>query len=135
MRLSRQQASRLPQLVRDMTSLLRSHNRTPIACALVCLLALADASWAGASGGEAALPTPQGLRAAPAAFVLDGSESTQRVVVTGVRAHDEDLHDEDLTTDYSRAAHYESSNPRVATVNSDGLVIPRGDGVADIRAT
>ncbi len=99
------------------------------------LLALVDGSWAPVSWDSVslaavALPQPQGLRIEPAAFVLEGTESMQRLVVTGVT-----LHDEDLTTDYSRAAHYESSNPQVATVSSDGLVSPRGDGVAEIRTT
>src|ERR1700676_384765 len=77
-RLSHRQPSRLPQPVCDMRSLLRNQNRSRVACALICLLALADASWVKASRDDKTLPTPQGLRIAPAAFVLDGSEGMQR---------------------------------------------------------
>jgi methionine-rich copper-binding protein CopC len=82
-----------------MTSLLRSHPRTLIACALACLLLPVDTSWAGDTQDGKTLPKPRGLLTAPATFVLDGSESVQRVVVTGVT-----VSDEDLTTDYSRVA-------------------------------
>jgi hypothetical protein len=75
------------------------------------------------------LPAPAELSVAPESFTISGHDNVQRLLVSGARSG------ESLTYDYSRAATYTISNPQVATVTSDGLVVPRANGTAEIRAT
>jgi Protein of unknown function (DUF1553)/Protein of unknown function (DUF1549)/Bacterial Ig-like domain (group 2) len=74
---------------------------------------------------------PKSLRITPATFILQGSDSIQRLLVTGTTTDAGDERD----LDYSRKAAYTSSDPQVATVSPDGLVLPHGNGTAKLRAT
>ena len=67
------------------------------------------------------------LRLEPAAPVLRGSDARQQLLVTGSR----DGRDLDLTA----VAKFRSSNPAVALVRDDGVLLPVSDGVARITAT
>ena len=78
--------------------------------------------------GKAAAPLPQpsALTVTPSACALDGADARQRLLVTGSA--------DSLTLDYSRQANWTSSDPAVASVNSEGVVTPHGDGRAEVRA-
>jgi hypothetical protein len=76
------------------------------------------------------LPAPSALTMTPAEVTLDGIDGVQRLLVTGT-AQPGDAR----TVDYSRKASYTSSNPGVAAVSAEGVVTPRGDGTAEIRAS
>lgn len=75
------------------------------------------------------LPAVAALSATPREFTLVGADNVQRLLVQGRPADG----DASRSFDLSRAAAYSSSNPRVATVSADGLVIPHGNGTADIQ--
>jgi hypothetical protein len=86
---------------------------------------------AGDSKAPASLPVPASLNVTPTTFLLGSADDAQRLVVSGTVA----AAGEDRVVDYSRQAVYSSSNPQVATVSSDGLVTPRGNGTVEIRTT
>ncbi len=73
------------------------------------------------------LPAPEQLQVIPSEVSIQGPDTTQRLLVTGRAALDP------LDRDYSRRAVYESGDPGVAVVTSDGLVLPRGDGRTTLR--
>jgi len=75
------------------------------------------------------LPSPARLAIEPAAIHILGRHNVQRLLVVGSAADDQAT-----TIDYSRAAAYSSSHPQVATVSSDGVITPHGNGVAQVRA-
>ena len=76
------------------------------------------------------LPIPTTLAVTPSAFTIRGADNVQRLIV-GAAAKSGDAR----TFDYSRQATYVSSDPKVAIVTKDGLVIPKGNGSARITAT
>jgi Protein of unknown function (DUF1553)/Protein of unknown function (DUF1549) len=102
--------------------------RAVILALLTCLLPLASMA-----AGEGAAPPSAlaSLAVTPAAFTLRGSDDVQRLLVTGAA---EGIGDE-RSLDLSRLASYVSSDPKVVSVSADGLVLPRGDGAAEVRAT
>ena len=65
----------------------------------------------------------------PAEFTINGADNSQRLLVSGSAANG----NEGLIFDYSRKAAYSSSDPKVATVSTDGVVTPQGNGSAEIR--
>lgn len=78
----------------------------------------------------ASAPSTEGVTALqlqPAALVLSGAAARQQLLVTAVRGDGEF----DATDD----AKYESSDPSIAMVNGDGVVLPVADGVARMTAT
>jgi uncharacterized protein DUF1549/uncharacterized protein DUF1553/Big-like domain-containing protein len=74
------------------------------------------------------VPKPGALLVTPSAFTIYGDDNAQQLVVTSERA-------DGVTLDHTREVVYSSANPTVATVSSAGLVTPRGNGTAEIRAT
>lgn len=79
------------------------------------------------------IPTAQGdepasLVVSPSEFMIVGRDDVQRLRVSAPIAGRERM-----TADLGREARYESSDPAVATVGDDGVVVPRGDGLAEIR--
>jgi hypothetical protein len=68
------------------------------------------------------------ISVAPAKFELVGSRAQQQLLATG---HFSDRTEE---FDLTREVRYESLSPNIAVVTSDGLVLPRGFGTAEIVA-
>jgi len=66
------------------------------------------------------------LRLEPSVVRLVGADARQQLLATAVLAD----HEQDVTDDVQ----YKSSNPNVATVSSEGLVLPIADGKATITA-
>src|SRR4051812_43114156 len=66
-------------------------------------------------------------RTVDGAFILDGPDAAQQLVVTGHYASGQER---DLTRDVS----YEARPDGVADVSPTGVVLPRGDGTATITA-
>ncbi len=83
------------------------------------LVVLACPGWVAA--GDAP------LRLEPAAPVLIGSDARQQLLVTAAK----DGRDLDVTA----GAKFQSSNPAIALVRADGVILPVGDGTARITAT
>jgi hypothetical protein len=77
----------------------------------------------------AVLPTPVNLTVTPAAITLHSGDDVQRLVVTGSTRTD----GTGPLFDYSRKAEYHSSAPQVVTVADDGVLMPRGNGQAEVR--
>ena len=73
------------------------------------------------------MAAPDSLSVVPSRISLESSRSRQHLLVSGIFF---DQTQTDLTTEAS----YESSDPQVATVSTTGLVIPRGNGTAEIIA-
>ena len=94
-------------------------------------LALAASVQGGWADEKTDLPRPSSLSATPGAFVLRGADNLQRILISGETAKVGDA----ATLDYSRQAKYLSSDPNVAVVTRDGVVVPRGNGTAQITAT
>ena len=92
-------------------------------------LALAGSLQTVRAGEKAKLPTPSSLSAMPDAFTIRGADDVQRVLISG-----EVSKGEATTIDYSRHAAFVSSDPKVAVIR-DGIVIPTGNGIAQITAT
>ncbi len=67
------------------------------------------------------------LRIEPAAPVLTSAESQQQLLVSA----EQDGRERDVTDSVT----FESSTPTIATVNSQGVLLPVGDGVAKITAS
>jgi hypothetical protein len=61
-------------------------------------------------------------------FLLDGPDASQQLVVTGRLASGQER-------DLTRAVAYDVQPAKVAEVSSTGQVLPRGDGIATIKAT
>lgn len=74
---------------------------------------------------RAAAPVER-LSVAPQSFELSGSRARQQLLVTG---HFDGRPEE---VDLTRSVRYESRSPNIAVVTSDGLVLPRGFGKAEI---
>ena len=94
-------------------------------------LALAASVQGGWADEKTDLPRPSSLSATPGEFVLRGADNLQRILISGETAKVGDA----ATLDYSRQAKYLSSDPNVAVVTRDGVVVPRGNGTAQITAT
>lgn len=73
-------------------------------------------------------PAPTSIQAAPGDFVLSGAWASQRIVVTG-RMPDGSLRD------VTPQARFQSSAPRLASVDKIGFVLPHRDGAAIITVT
>ncbi len=101
------------------------HKVCPLILGLLTLLMPA------ASPAAELASTPPGLVVTPATFSLRGAHSVQRLLVTTTPQNAQDFRSVDL----SRDAVYASSDPKVATVSTDGVVSPRGNGSAEIRVT
>ena len=68
----------------------------------------------------------QNLTILPAEFDLSGPEARQQLIAeASVSSHQED---------WTRAAEWSSSDPKIATVDKDGIVHPQGDGEVQITA-
>ena len=91
-----------------------------------CILCAATAFAAD----KAVLPPPKALSVTPANFTIRGADNVQRLLVSGNSAKNDD----GRTFDYTRQAIYVSSDPKIATVTSEGVVRPKGNGVATITA-
>ena len=87
--------------------------------ALMSLVALV------ASEGAARALEFTGIEAVPATVTLTGFRARQQLVVTGKLPTGE-------TADLTSAAKYESKSPAVAAVDSNGLIVPRSAGTAEI---
>ncbi len=74
-------------------------------------------------------PAPLKLVVTPDSVRLRGADAVQRILVMG---SPQSLGGP--TFDYSRKVQYASSNPKVATVTADGVMVPRGNGAANITA-
>ena len=93
-------------------------------------LALSVAVGLAASGASAAgVSSPAALDVTPAAFTVRGPDDVQCLLVSEAAAAGDGR-----SIDYSRQAVYQSSDPAVATVTAEGVVVPRGNGTAEIRA-
>ncbi|MCE9605518.1 MAG: DUF1549 domain-containing protein [Planctomycetia bacterium] len=68
-----------------------------------------------------------GLRLDPPAPLLTGADARQQLLVTAIHSGGE--------VDATDEAVFASSNPKIATVSEDGVVLPVGDGSAVISAT
>jgi len=86
---------------------------------LLILVVLVCPVWLAAGEGP--------LRLDPMAPVLIGSEARQQLLVTDPR----DGREHDLT----ELATYRSSDPAIARVRDDGVILPVSDGMARITAT
>jgi hypothetical protein len=74
------------------------------------------------------LPAPTSLTVHPTEFILRGADNRQRLVVSCTESDSDGIRH-----DYSRKVSYASSDPNVATVTSDGVVVPRGNGKVEIK--
>lgn len=74
------------------------------------------------------LPAPTSLQITPAEVTIHGGQAIQRLVVTGKAA------DPTFQHDYSRVVSYKSSNPKIATVSTDGVITPLANGEVEITA-
>ena len=75
-----------------------------------------------------AAPPVARISVEPARFELVGSRAQQQVLATG---HFSDRVEQ---LDLTREVRFESRSPNIAVVTSDGLVLPRGFGTAEIVA-
>jgi hypothetical protein len=91
----------------------------------LAIVPLGSIEWSHAAAGETALPEPAGLRVVPASVLLRGPDSVQQLAVDGLMG-------EQVPRDLTRQATFESSDPRVVTVDGVGLITARGDGAATI---
>lgn len=80
---------------------------------------------------SADLPAPSSLTVTPAEFTIQGADNVQRLLISGAAAKSGDAR----SFDYSRDATYQTSDAAVALVTKDGVVIPKGNGTAQITAT
>ena len=83
-------------------------------------------AFLGAERARAGSPSVSAISVQPAEVVLQGSRASQRVLVTG------QFGSSSLESDLTALATYESLDPSVATVTSDGIVSPRGPGQATL---
>jgi len=91
---------------------------------------LAGHAFTASAAENSTLPTPTALSITPAEFTIIGADNVQRLRVSSVSANAGD----GRSFDFSRDVVYHSSDPRVAVVTMDGLVIPKGNGAAQIKA-
>ena len=75
-------------------------------------------------------PAPASLAVEPAALTIRGADDTARLLVSGAAASVPGR-----TLDYTRFAKYVSSDPAVVEVSSAGVLVPRGDGTAQITVS
>ena len=108
--------SRLAARPASATRLLES---LPMVCAvfLTLILTAPDSSAAAIAS----------LRIEPATPVLNGADARQQLLVTALG--------EGRELDATDDAQYQSSQPAIATVGADGVVLPVADGTAPITAT
>jgi hypothetical protein len=97
--------------------------------ALLPMASRAGEPMASAPRTASVLPQPVTLAIVPAELTIHGGQSIQRILVSGKAA------DQTFQHDYSRVATYQSSNPKIAEVSPDGVVIPLADGEVEITAT
>ena len=76
-------------------------------------------------------PIPASLSINPAEFAIQGADNVQRLLISGKASKGAGA----VAFDYSRHATYESSNAAIAVVTKDGVVIPKGNGTVQIRAS
>src|ERR1700693_5427827 len=110
--------------------------RIAVLCsALAPFVFLGTAARGATAGGErteaapADLPAPAVLTVTPSTINIRTADNMQHLVVTG------SVKGGSALLDYTRKAVYASSNPDVAKVTVEGVVVPRGNGQAEIRAT
>jgi hypothetical protein len=72
-----------------------------------------------------ATAAPERIQVEPAETRLIGSEASAQILVSGIG-------DADVPFDLTSSARYESADPKVAVVSSDGLIRPVGDGETEI---
>jgi hypothetical protein len=77
------------------------------------------------------LPVPAALSVTPSEFTIRGVDNFQRLLISGAASHGDDAR----LVDYSLQATYVTSDPKVAVVTKDGVVLPKGNGAAQITAT
>lgn len=77
--------------------------------------------------GSIGLAADMQLRVEPAAPVLNGADARQQLLVTAIR----DGRETDVTDDVK----FESADPAVVTVRSDGVALPIANGSSPIRIT
>jgi hypothetical protein len=77
------------------------------------------------------LPNPTTLSITPGEFTIRGADDVQRLLISGALSQGGD----GRTFDYSRQAAYVSSDPKVVVVTKEGVVLPKGNGSAQITAT
>ena len=76
-------------------------------------------------------PVPTALTIYPPAVTITGADDVQQLLVTSP-AHGGDPK---MPIDFSRRVQYVSANPQVATVSANGVILPRGNGQTEVRAT
>jgi hypothetical protein len=108
-----------------------SSTRSKLPASILLLLALpaGAAPLARPSTEPAAASSARRLAVVPASIILDRPDARQPLLVSGVSTAGD-------TPDLTRAAHYLSTNPRVAQVSGGGVVRPVSDGTAliEVRA-
>jgi hypothetical protein len=65
------------------------------------------------------------LRVSPPAVVLDGPEATQQLLISGTDASG-------ARVDVTRRVHYDAVDPKIARVDENGGIEPRGEGATEI---
>ena len=75
---------------------------------------------------DSKLAAPAAISVTPAEFAIGCADDVQRLLVTAKAA-------DGRTIDYSRKATYASSDAKVAKVSPEGVVVPRGNGKAEVR--
>jgi hypothetical protein len=96
----------------------------------VCLLLTSFVGADPAKDAPAPLPAPTKLSVTPPDFTIVGADNRQMLLITGPAKGQDELR----LVDYSRQATYTTSDDKVAIVTSTGIVLPRGNGTADVRA-
>lgn len=77
--------------------------------------------------GMGSVTAAEPVTIAPTEFVLNGPRAQVQLLVTTKSAA--------ASTDATRTARYQSSDPKIAEVSATGIVIAKGDGTATITAT
>ena len=90
-----------------------------------------DAKVVPTARAAAVLPEPSSLSILPAAFTIQGADNKQQMLVTGSAPGV----GEERSFDFSHKVAYTSSDAKVASVSENGVVTPRGNGKAEIRAS
>jgi hypothetical protein len=99
-------------------------------CTLIAILSANSFVRAGDPAPAAPLPAPARLTVTPAEFTIVGADNHQLLLVAGSAKGQSEAR----TVDYSRQATYTTSDAKVASVSGTGMVVPHGDGTAEIRA-
>jgi hypothetical protein len=96
---------------------------------LTLVIVLAGSVQAVWADEKTDLPAPAALWVTPSELTIRGADNVQRLLISGAASKDA------RTFDYSRQATFVSSDPKVAVVTKDGVVVPKGNGAAQITAT